>query len=58
MSLSVMSLFEGFTELSEKCSVSGKGGAEQLSSILNSYLSNIITEVLKINGDVLKFAGT
>lgn len=47
----------GFTDLSEKCSSGGSAGSDQLTAILNDYMGAMIDEVLKIQGDVLKFAG-
>lgn len=47
----------GFTDLSEKCSANGVAGSDQLTAILNDYMGAMIEEVLRIKGDVLKFAG-
>ena len=43
--------------MSEKCSSNGSAGSDQLTAILNDYMGAMIDEVLKIQGDVLKFAG-
>lgn len=50
-------LAAGFTDLSEKCSANIVSGSDQLTAILNDYMGAMIEEVLKIDGDVLKFAG-
>lgn len=43
--------------MSEKCSANGSAGSDQLTAILNDYMGAMIDEVLRIKGDVLKFAG-
>lgn len=47
----------GFTALSEKYSLSGKHGTDQLTKTLNGYMGALVHEVLASDGDILKFAG-
>ena len=56
----LLMLFLGFTALSEKyCAetTSRRSGTDQLTTTLNSYLSQIVQSILQSGGDILKFAG-
>ena len=47
----------GFTAMSEKLSVLGKEGAEEVTSIVNSYFSTMLDINDEHGGDLLKFGG-
>ncbi len=47
----------GFTAMSEKLSVLGKEGAEEVTGIVNSYFSTMLDINDKFGGDLLKFGG-
>ena len=47
----------GFTSLCEKYSLASKTGTEQLTKTLNEYMSNLVSELISYDGDILKFAG-
>lgn len=47
----------GFTAMSEKLSKQGKEGAEELTSILNSYFTDMLDVVFSYGGSQLKFGG-
>jgi hypothetical protein len=47
----------GFTALAEKLALQGPKGAEELSSILNSYFGQLIEIICGNGGDVAKMAG-
>lgn len=47
----------GFTALCEKYSLASKTGTEQLTKTLNEYMSNLVSELISYDGDILKFAG-
>jgi class 3 adenylate cyclase/tetratricopeptide (TPR) repeat protein len=47
----------GFTAMSEKLSVLGKEGAEEVTSIVNNYFSTMLEINDKHGGDLLKFGG-
>jgi len=47
----------GFTALCEKYSQGSKTGTEQLTKTLNEYMSDLVSEVISHDGDILKFAG-
>lgn len=49
--------FTGFTDLSQKYNKNSQGGASKLSYVLNTYIGNMIQEILSHGGDVLKFSG-
>ena len=48
---------EGFTDLTEKYTSSGKGGPSKLTETLNSYIGAMVQEILSHDGDVMKFSG-
>ena len=52
-------IFSGFTALCEKYSLDSRSasGTDKLSRTLNSYLSDIIDNIMGSEGDILKFAG-
>ena len=52
-------MFSGFTALCEKYSMDSRSasGTDKLSRTLNSYLSDIIDNIMGSEGDILKFAG-
>ncbi|XP_038075913.1 adenylate cyclase type 10-like [Patiria miniata] len=50
----------GFTALTERYSMSSRNstcGAEKLSAALNSYIGDIVDNIIGSEGDILKFAG-
>ena len=47
----------GFTALTEKYTVSSERGADALTVTLNDYIGKIVSHILDMGGDVLKFAG-
>ncbi|HEY9857851.1 MAG TPA: adenylate/guanylate cyclase domain-containing protein [Stenomitos sp.] len=47
----------GFTALTERLAQQGRGGAEELSRILNGYFGALIDTVEGHGGDIVKFAG-
>lgn len=47
----------GFTALSEKLSVLGKQGSEEISAIINNLFANLVEEVHLHGGGLLKFGG-
>ncbi|PSN36387.1 hypothetical protein C0J52_14455 [Blattella germanica] len=47
----------GFTDLSEKYNKTGKGGPSRLTQILNNYIGSMVQEIMRHNGDLLKFSG-
>ena len=48
----------GFTKLSETLKKQhGKGGSEKLNVYINAYFEQLMNEVTKFHGDVIKFAG-
>ena len=47
----------GFTALAERLAQHGPAGAEELTSLLNSYFGQLIDIVTAYGGDVVKFAG-
>lgn len=47
----------GFTALTEKMAQQGPEGAEELTHLLNDYISQLIELVTAFGGDVVKFAG-
>lgn len=47
----------GFTPLTERLSKVGKEGAERLTIILNDYFTEMINEVYKFGGDLVRFGG-
>jgi class 3 adenylate cyclase/tetratricopeptide (TPR) repeat protein len=47
----------GFTELAERFTAGGEGGAEELSRVLNAYFGGVSRIVTGHSGDVLAFAG-
>ena len=47
----------GFTALSERLSVLGREGAEQISEIINRYFSQMMSIIFAHGGDVFKFGG-
>ena len=50
----------GFTALTERYSMSSRNsssGAEKLSAALNSYIGEIVENIIGSEGDILKFAG-
>lgn len=49
--------FTGFTDLSQKYNKRSQGGASKLSYVLNTYIGNMIQEILSHGGDILKFSG-
>lgn len=52
----VSKIITGFTDLSQKYNKT-QGGASKLSYVLNTYIGNMIQEILSHGGDVLKFSG-
>jgi class 3 adenylate cyclase/tetratricopeptide (TPR) repeat protein len=47
----------GFTAMSEKLSVLGKEGAEEITGIVNDYFDTMLDISAKYGGDLLKFGG-
>ena len=47
----------GFTALTEKYTLSGRGGTDKLTETLNSYIGALVECILRRDGDVLQFAG-
>src|SRR6201981_3843167 len=47
----------GFTELAERFTAGGEGGAEELSRVLNAYFGGVSRIVTGYSGDVIAFAG-
>ena len=47
----------GFTSLTEQYSNDAHLGVDQLTHTLNSYFDKLVSEILKYNGDIYKFAG-
>ncbi|KAG8234160.1 hypothetical protein J437_LFUL014950 [Ladona fulva] len=47
----------GFTALTERYTLTGKGGTYYMTKTLNSYLGKMVQEILVNGGDVLKFSG-
>jgi class 3 adenylate cyclase/predicted ATPase len=47
----------GFTALSERLSVLGREGAEQISDIINRYFGQMMSIIFAHGGDVFKFGG-
>ncbi|MFC1999000.1 tetratricopeptide repeat protein [Chloroflexota bacterium] len=47
----------GFTAMSEKLSVLGKEGSEELTSVLNSYFAHMLDIAFSYDGNLLKFGG-
>lgn len=47
----------GFTALTERLAVRGVAGAEDLTTLLNAYLGELIDIVNDYGGDIVKFAG-
>ena len=47
----------GFTKLSERLAEQGKAGAEELTQILNSTFTDLLTVAYERGGDLLKFGG-
>lgn len=47
----------GFTALSEQLATMGNEGSESLTLILNKFYDSIVTEILRWDGDIIKFAG-
>ena len=47
----------GFTAMSEKLSVLGKEGAEEITGIVNGYFDKMLRISSKFGGDLLKFGG-
>jgi class 3 adenylate cyclase len=47
----------GFTAMSERLSVLGREGAEQISEIINRYFSRMMSIIFAHGGDVFKFGG-
>jgi len=47
----------GFTALSEKLSIMGREGAEQVTEIVNHYFRRMLGIVFEYGGDVFKFGG-
>ncbi|MAT06182.1 MAG: hypothetical protein CL424_14175 [Acidimicrobiaceae bacterium] len=47
----------GFTRLSERLAVQGAEGSEAVKDIINAVLEPCIDAVLRVGGDVIKFAG-
>jgi class 3 adenylate cyclase/tetratricopeptide (TPR) repeat protein len=47
----------GFTELVERFTAGGEGGAEELSRVLNVYFGSVSRIVTDYSGDVIAFAG-
>lgn len=47
----------GFTKMSEKLSVHGRAGAEEITKIVNDYFTIMVQELHKNGGFVLKFGG-
>ncbi|XP_024946802.1 adenylate cyclase type 10 [Cephus cinctus] len=47
----------GFTDLTERYTMAGKGGPSKLTETLNSYIGAMVQEILSHKGDVLKFSG-
>lgn len=47
----------GFTSLTEQYSNDAHLGVDQLTHTLNSYFDKLVSEILKHNGDIYKFAG-
>lgn len=46
----------GFTDLSEKYQII-ENGASKLSMVLNFYLGTMVSEILSLGGDIIKYAG-
>lgn len=47
----------GFTALTEAYSLKGKGGTDQLTKTLSTYLTPLAECILLCNGDIVKYAG-
>ncbi len=47
----------GFTRLTERLAQRGPAGAEQLTTLLNTYFEQLVTRITDHGGDVVKFAG-
>ena len=48
----------GFTNLCEKFGLNAKYGTDKLTKTLSTYMGSLVQEILKYEGDVLKYAGT
>ena len=49
--------FLGFTSLCEKFGLNAKYGTDKLTKTLSTYMGSLVQEILKYEGDVLKYAG-
>ena len=47
----------GFTSLCEKFGLNAKYGTDKLTKTLSTYMGSLVQEILKYEGDVLKYAG-
>jgi len=47
----------GFTALTEKYSLKGKGGTDQLTKTLSNYMGPLAECILRAGGDIIKYAG-
>lgn len=47
----------GFTALTEAYSLKGKGGTDQLTKTLFSYIGPLAETILLCEGDIVKYAG-
>ncbi|MCK4665647.1 AAA family ATPase [Candidatus Dependentiae bacterium] len=47
----------GFTKMTERLAKLGREGAEEITSVINSYFKPIIKIILENNGDVVNFGG-
>ncbi|CAG7835347.1 unnamed protein product [Allacma fusca] len=52
-----MTDISGFTALTEAYSLKGKGGTDNLTKTLASYMGPLAECILRIDGDIIKFAG-
>merc|ERR1719317_1892339 len=47
----------GFTKMTKALSLKGPKGAEQIVQNLNTYLEQVVKEIICAGGDIIKFAG-
>ena len=47
----------GFTSMSERLATVGKEGAEELTTIINSFFRQLIRIIVNNNGDIYRFGG-
>ncbi|XP_071446258.1 adenylate cyclase type 10-like [Hetaerina americana] len=52
-----MELRISFTALTEKYTLTGKGGTYRMTKTLNAYIGKMVEEIMNYGGDILKFSG-